>query len=353
MNNLTSSEYTVPALDPAAVPTHPVVDVDRSALVHSFPKDESGSDVENADPLSAFNQLSDLCAQIKNQYQSFLRVYRRSFDEAIALGELLDQAKKITLRGQWTTFLGEVGIGERPAQNYMQLYRRREVILAAGTEFNSGLTISRALAAARQPRVVRPVATKSAGADSAAAEAVEAFATTSLDTHSDKLGESCTSASNLDARVDENINPTRPVDAEVGDLDQDQEGHLLADGSRLPTSVYDKGPLAFEHVQIQLDALKHNNERARSDLQRGCSSIVIEQQCIVELARAANRLFEFHATTDEQLAQTLMNAIVTVRNLFVSLVPTSSLTTMSTMAARRDMFGRSQRYTAFDRTHRF
>lgn len=107
--------------------------------------------LHNRDALAASNSLADLAARIKQGHEATSAALKDSLAHAMAVGDLLIEAKEQLKHGQWLPWLKSCGVSERMAQCYLKLARNRAVIEANPTRM-SDLGIGGALALLSIPR---------------------------------------------------------------------------------------------------------------------------------------------------------------------------------------------------------
>jgi Protein of unknown function (DUF3102) len=97
------------------------------------------------------NRLPGLAEEIRSHVIASRNAARTTLASAIAAGEALIEAKGLVEHGGWLPWLKEhVDIGERQAQNYMRLAKRREKI-EAKSALTSDLTISAVISELTRP----------------------------------------------------------------------------------------------------------------------------------------------------------------------------------------------------------
>lgn len=101
----------------------------------------------------------------------------------------------------------------------------------------------------------------------------------------------------------------------------DQEGFMLADGSRLPPTSWDDGPVPFNWTQGQLDNMKRNNDQLVTEKRRDILTLQAEQICMVELFRTANRLLVTMDSAVKSPMAILNCAVFSLRNYTNSSLP--------------------------------
>lgn len=102
------------------------------------------------------NSLADIAARINAAHASVIGNIKLALEQAIELGELLEQAQAQVPHGGWLRWLeANTVLSERVAQNYMRLAKHKAT-LAANTNPNSYLTIDAALELLRSPKEVYP-----------------------------------------------------------------------------------------------------------------------------------------------------------------------------------------------------
>jgi hypothetical protein len=268
--------------------------------------------------------LAVLRAEIKERHQCFCGLYRRTLAEAIGLGDLLQQAKRQMPHGGWAAFLTEAGIGQRAAQGYIVLFKHREEILSKSA-LNADLTISRAFAALRKSKAKTLLKLENAR-DVAADDFVKmpkSQGEVPIDSVTLRDGAGTLSES---SPLENIVEDGDELDAEMSQEEEEAEKvYLLADGNSMPGCPYDDGHLHYEWVRYQLEKIKLQNDNAPEKRKRNIAAVIVQQQCLVELVRTANRLLETHENAEQPPAAPLMDATGTLRNLLIGLVPGSAL----------------------------
>ena len=91
----------------------------------------------NPDDLTASNSLADLAARINGAHAEFLASLRTTLTKAMAVGDLLIEAKGQVPHGQWGPWLAErcPALSDRTARHYMRLARNRETLAAKTANF--------------------------------------------------------------------------------------------------------------------------------------------------------------------------------------------------------------------------
>jgi hypothetical protein len=104
---------------------------------------------------------------------------------------------------------------------------------------------------------------------------------------------------------------------------EEAEGLMSVEGLRLPPGEHDRGPILFDWLQGQLNALKECNERLPVERQRDLAALRGEQTCLIELARTSNRLLGTLESSAEPPMALLNDALFQLRNFTHSLLPTA------------------------------
>ena len=89
------------------------------------------------DDLTGSNSLADLAGRINGAHAEFLASLRTTLTKAMAIGDLLIEAKGRVPHGQWSPWLAErcPALSDRTARHYMRLARNRETLTAKTANF--------------------------------------------------------------------------------------------------------------------------------------------------------------------------------------------------------------------------
>jgi hypothetical protein len=100
--------------------------------------------------------LAEVAQQIRVEHQAVVGAFRSALQHAIKAGQLLIEAKAQVGHGNWRSWLTEnCGVGERMAQNYMQLARRKDDLL--NPQRVSDLPVRAALVLLQKPKPITAV----------------------------------------------------------------------------------------------------------------------------------------------------------------------------------------------------
>jgi hypothetical protein len=83
------------------------------------------------DDITLSNSLADLAARIRTEHEATASTLQRSVEHAMAVGDLLTEAKRRVKHGRWLPWLSEqCGFSQRTAQLYMRIAKGRAAIEA-------------------------------------------------------------------------------------------------------------------------------------------------------------------------------------------------------------------------------
>ena len=93
-------------------------------------------------------ELEVLVERIREEHESIGRLWRATLDRAIALGEMLIEAKGRVRHGGWGPTLERAGVPQRTAQHYMGLARESASVCGFGQRHGGGRCAHRTTARA-------------------------------------------------------------------------------------------------------------------------------------------------------------------------------------------------------------